>query len=199
MNHTSEVMKLVTARQTQSGVFHVPSVSKWRACSWHVVAKLLHTGKLPRSELDNPGYEVYEMCLKHGAFVATGHDHVYARSHLLDSFTKPNVVSTSAKLQLERGRSFVFVNGLGGMDIRAADPKQLERPWWAKAYHKDNHADYGALFCVLNKGGVEDEGECYFKTVKNKTLDSFKLVSRLFEGVSRHAPAGECFSTRTPK
>ena len=117
--------------------------SIWSVCSWHKVQRLMQVG----FHGDSTGWGVYEECRKGGGIVATGHDHTYARTHLMDNVATQSVASTSSTLVLEKGKTFVFVSGLGGRSIRL---QELDGPWWASIYTATQGATYGALFCSFH-------------------------------------------------
>lgn len=149
--------------------------SVWRVCSWHQNQQLMQVG----GKNDTTGWEPYEECRKAGAIIATGHAHSYSRTHLLDNFEKQSIASTSEVLNLDRGKSFAFVSGLGGFSIRGQDDQLAGKPWWASVYSAVHAADFGALFCVLNHDGfegVENLGYCYFKDLSGVIADAFGLV-----------------------
>ena len=133
--------------------FH-ENTSKWRICSWHKNQSLMQIGQ----KGDETGWGVYEACLNVGALIATGHSHTYSRTHLLSSFKEQTVVNTSDHLVLEKGRSFAFVNGLGGKKIRE---QKSDGDWWAASYSRTQGAKHGALFCTFKISTAE----CYFKSI----------------------------------
>lgn len=113
----------------------------WKFCIWHKNQRLLQTG----DKLDETGYEVYEVCRKHGAIVFTSHEHSYERTHLLSSFENQTIVSTSEILDVRPGHSFSVVSGLGGQSIRPWVDSLNQNPWWASTAALDNGANYGIL------------------------------------------------------
>jgi len=121
---------------------------------------------------DETGWEVYETCRQQGAIVATGHEHSYSRTHLMSSFETQQIASTANTLQLSNGNSFAFVNGLGGIEVRAEDPDLAHRPYWAKVYTEDQGATYGAVFCDFHK----DIADCYFKNVDDQEVDRWTVL-----------------------
>ena len=147
------------------------SESIWRICSWHYVMEKMNVG----GKGDDAGWDVYEECRKGGAMVATGHEHSYARTHLMSSFQRQEVASTSDTLVLENGKSFAFHSGLGGESIR---DQEQEGEWWAAIYTSDQSANYGALFCTFFDGG-EKQASCYFKDIDGEVPDQFDLVSEV--------------------
>ena len=48
------------------------------------------------------GWGPYEECREGGAIVATGHEHSYSRTHLMDNFETQIIASTSNTLQIEK-------------------------------------------------------------------------------------------------
>ena len=143
--------------------------SIWRICSWHMNHRLMQTG----AKRGSAGWELYEECRKGGAIIATGHDHAYARTHLMDNFETQSIASTSNTLMLTKGKSFAFVSGLGGVQISGEDDGLAANPWWAAVYNSTNGADYGALFCTFNVDGAENRAHCYFKDISGNIGDDF--------------------------
>jgi hypothetical protein len=149
--------------------------SIWKICSWHKNQRMMQLGE----KKDEVGWSAYEACLEGGAIVATGHEHSYGRTHLMDSFESLSVASTSPTLQLEKGKSFALVSGLGGRGIRNQD---LEGRWWAVAYTSDQKANHGALFCTFLVDGDPNRASCYFKDIDGKVVDRFDIISGLQSG-----------------
>ena len=131
---------------------------------------------------DAVGWEAYEVCRKGGAIIATAHDHSYERTHLLDNFETQSIVSTSNVLQIEEGKTFAFVSGLGGRSIRGQIDELVANPWWAAVYGRGQGANFGALFCIFNLDGVPDSAHCYFKDIAGVIADEFDLVSAITKG-----------------
>ena len=140
----------------------------WRICSWHKNQRKMQPGGMN----DSTGWAPYEACRKAGAIIATGHSHAYARTHLMENFRKQDVTSHSSTLVIKEGMSFAFVSGLGGHSIGR---KQTAGEWWASTYTKDNDADHGALFCTFNTGGDPTRAECYFRDIRGRIADTFKI------------------------
>jgi hypothetical protein len=170
-----------------------PSV--WQACLWHKNQRLYQTGL----KVDEVGWEVYETCREHGAIILTGHEHSYARTHLMSNFELTQVASTANTLVLEPGKTFCTVAGLGGKDIRNWDRGANENPWWAACAAEDNGVDYGALLCTFNLDGDARRAACQFSDISGRTWDSFLIESTLQDaGRPRHArPATAVRTHRT--
>ena len=146
--------------------------STWRFCSWHKNQRLMQVG----GKGNSVGWEPYDECRKAGAIIATGHEHSYSRTHLMDNFETQSIASKSDVLHVDGGRSFAFVSGLAGHSIRGQDDSLSSKPWWAAVYSAAQSADFGALFCVLNHEGVENRGYCYFKDVNGVIADAFGVI-----------------------
>ena len=144
----------------------------WRICAWHKNQDTMQVG----SKTSDVGWAPYEECRRGGAIVATGHEHSYSRTHLMDSFETLSIASTSRTLQVAEGKSFAFVSGLGGRGIRDQD---RDGRWWAAVYTSDQRANYGALFCRFFLNGEPNKAACYFKDIDCAVPDSFELVSLL--------------------
>ncbi|MCH8003870.1 MAG: metallophosphoesterase [Nanoarchaeota archaeon] len=149
--------------------------SIWRICSWHKNQGLMQVGH----KQDEVGWEPYEECRKGGAIIATGHEHSYSRTHLMDNFKTQNIDSTSNILHIEKGKTFAFVSGLGGYSIRVQNDELAANDWWATVYTSDQNASYGALFCIFNENGIKNKAHCYFKDIDGNIPDEFDIVSNV--------------------
>lgn len=85
------------------------------------------------------------------------------------------------------GKSFVFVSGLGGRDV-----KDQERclpatfPYgcngeWAKIYTRNQGAMSGALFIVFNINGDPSKAQGYFKNINGQVADTFDITVQASE------------------
>lgn len=155
--------------------------ARWRVCSWHKNQRLMQVG----AKGDETGWEVYETCRAHGAIIATAHEHSYSRTHLLADFENQTVASTANTLVLEKGRTFAFVSGLGGREVRE---QRLSGDWWASIYTQTQGADHGALFCTFNVNRQADRAECYFKDIQGRIPDSFTLISEVLASPAAPVP-----------
>ncbi|MEN8184478.1 MAG: right-handed parallel beta-helix repeat-containing protein, partial [Myxococcota bacterium] len=168
--------------------------SVWRLSSFHKNMNAMQVG----GKNDSTGWGVYEESRRGGAIIATAHEHVYARTHLLSNTETQTVASFDDTLVLSRddpaspedeGRSFVFVSGIAGSSIRDQERCLPETPpygcqgEWASIYANQQGARPGALFGVFNYQGNPDLAYFYFKDIDENVVDSFFVESRL-------APAG---------
>ncbi len=144
----------------------------WRICSWHKNQREMQVG----GKSDEVGYAVYEACRTGGAIIATGHEHSYSRTHLLSDISEQIVASRSDTLELSEGRTFVFVSGLGGRNIRS---QSREGDWWASIYTATQGARYGALFASFNVDADPSLAYFYFKDVAGQIVDEFWVRSRV--------------------
>ena len=127
---------------------------------------------------DEVGWEAYDICREAGAIIATGHEHSYSRTHLMSDFENQEIASTDTTLVLEPGKTFAFVNGLGGQSIREQDDELAAKAWWAAVYSEDQDANYGALFCDFNYNEVLGAAYCYFKDIDDNLVDEFYLLNQ---------------------
>ncbi len=142
--------------------------NNWRICSFHMNQTAMQTG----FKRNAAGWPIYQACLAAGAIVATGHEHAYSRTWLMDSFEQQSVVHRETHMRLEPGKSFAFVSGLGGVGKRL----QWRRgDWWGKILTRWQGADYGALFCRFEK----TIARCEFKDIKGQVRDRFSVESAL--------------------
>lgn len=141
-------------------------------CAWHKNMRDMQVG----GKGDSTGWGVYEACRENGAMVVTGHEHSYARTHLMSSFERLIVRSESDTLVLREGTSTAIVSGLGGVSPR----DQLRQgDWWASIYTADQNATRGSLFCDFGVNGDANRASCYFKTIDDDVIDRFELVSEV--------------------
>lgn len=147
--------------------------SIWRISAWHVNQRLMQVGGKP----DEAGWGVYEESRRGGAVIATAHEHSYSRTHLLNNMATQEVSSRSDVLRLRRGRTFAFVSGLGGGDIRPQ--LQTTGDWWAKVYTATQGAVHGALFASFHVDGDERKADFYFKAVDGTVVDRFQVFSEI--------------------
>ena len=153
----------------------------WKICSWHKNQNAMQVG----SKTDEMGWSVYENCLRHGAIVATGHEHSYERTKTLIQMQTQSVdasCSDPGRVCVGRGRTFVFVSGLGGQSIRNQDrclpttPPYGCNQEWATIYTSDQGAQYGALFIVFNVNGDAYQAHGYFKNIDGQIVDEFDIL-----------------------
>ena len=142
----------------------------WRVCSWHKNQPEMQLG--PR--LDEIGWEVYETCREGGAIIATGHNHVYSRTHLLSNMATQTIASEADTLTVSSGETFVLISGLGGLSLH---PQTRTGPWWAAVYTPTQDATYGALFGRFNANGIPGLAHFYFKNIRQEIIDEFWVSS----------------------
>jgi hypothetical protein len=153
--------------------------SLWSICSWHKNMNEIQVGEKP----DETGWGVYEESRSGGAIIATAHEHSYSRTHLLDNITNQTVAGRSDTLVIAKGRTFVFVSGLGGKSIRSqkrclpSSPPYGCNGAWASIYTADQNAKHGALFGVFNLDGVPNRARFYFKDIDGRIVDEFFVFS----------------------
>jgi hypothetical protein len=146
--------------------------SLWRISAWHVNQGRMQVG----TKGDEAGWGVYEESRLGGAIIATAHEHSYSRTHLMSGMADQKVASRDKTLRLRKGRSFAFVSGLGGAEIR---PQSLSGDWWASIYTSTQGAKHGALFATFNVDGDARKARFYFKNVDGAVVDSFEVISEL--------------------
>ena len=153
--------------------------SVWSICSWHKNMHLMQVGK----QEDATGWDVYEEARKGGAIIATGHDHSYGRTHLMNSFVNQTIASESNRMIITEGQTFAFVSGLAGAKIH---DQKVHGPWWARIYSKPQGATYGALFGVFNVSGVPNKATFYFKNINNEIIDQFDVKCDVGNNAALH-------------
>lgn len=151
------------------------STHLWRICAWHKNQRLMQVG----GKSDEVGWQAYETCRQYGAIIATGHEHSYARTHLLSNMENQSIASSNNTLELDLGASFAFVSGLGGKSIRSQDSSIASLPYWASVYTSDQSANYGALFCQFYYDSDPRKAYCYFKDIDGDTIDTFFIQNKI--------------------
>ena len=165
----------------------------WKICSWHKNQTAMQVG----SKADDMGWSPYENCRSFGAIIATAHEHSYHRTRTLVHTPTQMVDPTCSEpndLCVGRGRSFVFVSGLGGRSIRNQDrclpatfPHGCNQEW-ANIYTSDQGAKYGALFITFNVGGDPRKAHGYFKNTNNEIIDEFDITADSARGFASWLP-----------
>lgn len=148
------------------------SDATWKICSWHKNQTLMQLG----GKGNEIGWEAYDICRQAGAIIATGHEHSYSRTHLMNNFANQKIANTSNTLNISPGKTFAFVSGIAGHGIRDTENNANQNPWWASTYTSDNNANYGSLFCTFNYEKNENKAHCYFKNIDGDIIDEFNLV-----------------------
>lgn len=148
--------------------------SVWRIVNWHKNMRLMQVV----NKTDETGWGVYEESRLGGAIIATGHAHSYSRTHLLSSIQNQTIASTSNTLEIEKGKTFVFVHEIGGHGIRS---QELSGNWWASIYTRSQNAEYGALFGVFHYEGQPNKAYFYMKNLRGEIIDSFTVISHVNE------------------
>ncbi|KAJ3077497.1 hypothetical protein HK102_005185 [Quaeritorhiza haematococci] len=143
----------------------------WKICAWHKNQHDYQTG----DKEDETGYAVYEVCRKHGAIIASAHEHSYERTHLMSNFERHVVASKKKTLRVQPGKTFAFVSGLGGDSIRPWVGGLEKNPWWAATVSADNGGNYGALLCEFNIKGDPSRSKCKFQDVDGVVWDRFNI------------------------
>lgn len=151
--------------------------SIWSVCSWHKNMRQMQVG----GKSSETGWGVYEEARRGGAIIATGHEHSYSRTHLLSNIRSQVVASRSDTLVITKGKTFVFVSGLGGKTVR---DQELGGDWWASIYTSNQNAKPGALFGVFNVDGVPEMAKFYFKDIAGTVPDSFVVISKVEESMN---------------
>ncbi len=156
--------------------------SLWSIAFWHKNQAAMQVG----GQTNQAGWGVYEESRRGGAIIATSHEHSYSRTHLMSHMQNLTVANSSNALVLakdeqatgdvDEGRTFAFVSGLGGHSVRS----QLRTgDHWASIYTLTQGATYGALFGEFNYNGEADLARFYFKNIRNQVIDIFFVRSTL--------------------
>jgi len=161
--------------------------SLWSLCALHKNMRDLQAGDKP----DDLTWEALQSCQAHGAIIAMGHEHSYARTRTLtdigDKAAGHGAVGDPALLEVGPGSTFSVCSGLGGRSIRAYESLHDDETWWGSIYSSnrrftnglevdDFEAAPGVLFLRFNVGGVPGAAHGYFKNVAGEIVDEFDVV-----------------------
>jgi predicted phosphodiesterase len=118
----------------------------WKICMWHKNQREMQVG----NNSDEVGWEAYQICQEHGAMIATGHDHSYARSRTLKNIGKSTVnhgaVGDPNFIELKKGQTFAFVSGLGGDSLYPFNCKlQKAKQWWSSVFTSNFQMSNGVV------------------------------------------------------
>ncbi|MES1908663.1 MAG: hypothetical protein MHM6MM_001550 [Cercozoa sp. M6MM] len=150
--------------------------AQYKVCVWHKNQRLMQIG----SKHDEVGWDAYDTCRKHGALVATGHEHSYARSHTMTSFRK-QLFEEEAVISLRPGRSFVFHAGVGGQKANSAKDDLQHNDWWAAWAATQTGLQQGGLMCSFSSV----RGHCEFHSIDGRVHDRFDFTSEVTGQVAR--------------
>jgi len=157
----------------------------WKICSWHRTQEEMQVG----DKSSQMGWDVYNNCLNLGAIIATAHEHSYSRTRTLispENQTVDPACSEANAVCVEKGKTFVFVSGLGGEEGRIDDQNRClpaTFPYgcnqeWATIYTSDQGANFGALFVTFNVDGDPYKAHGYFKDIDGKLVDEFVITTK---------------------
>ena len=173
------------------------SKSKWKVCVWHMNMEDMQVSY----KGDSTGWGAYEICRKHGAFIVTGHAHVYSRTKQMARFGTKQWSHTKKDLRVsgndanrihlhpgeDDGTSAVAVVGIGGYKNEAA---LRGGEHWAKVYSSScldgdsvceqapDAEKFGALLCDFPDNPSSSEAECWtVTTVRPGAPDRLKRRS----------------------
>ena len=150
---------------------------RWRVCVWHFND---YSYQLGDKGSEAPAI-FYDACRRMGAIISTGHEHSYARTHLMADFENHVVANQESSLLIsegDNGRSVAWVSGVGGLSIRPCLNNAQNNPWWASAICSDSAPplQYGVLFCNFNPGGQDQNlANCWFEQIDGEIRDEFTL------------------------
>jgi hypothetical protein len=113
-------------------------------------------------------------------------EHSYHRTRTLTSVRDQIVDASCAdpnRICVARGKSFVFVSGLGGHSVRDQErclPATFSygcKGEWAKIYTSNQGVTFGALFIIFNINGDPTKAQGYFKNINGQIVDTFDITA----------------------
>jgi hypothetical protein len=162
----------------------------WRVCAWHKNQRDMQVGL----KSDEVGWDAYRICQEGAAFVATGHEHSYARTRTLidvgNEQTGHGAYGADDTVLVSEGSNFVFVAGTAGQAYRAYDAGEHDDDtWWATWYASNGYMRSGdmlpldggpyngAMIITFNVDGDPYRAHGEFVTHRGDVLDSFDILA----------------------
>lgn len=155
----------------------------WKVCVWHRNAEHMQVG----AKNDGIDAYFYDICREHGAFIVTGHQHTYSRTHSMTNYEdltqNPDFSQMDPNhVNLEPGKSFTIVTGLSGSNPRYWISKHMSQSHWAAVVARQNMAGFGNLVCEFemvpsNPGTKSYDGFCKYEDLSGFVHDSFTIKS----------------------
>ena len=146
------------------------SQSVWRVCGWHKVHSSFQLG----SKASEVSLEMYNTCINEGGIVMTAHNHGYGRTKpIRNAETK----SVSNSYTLRKGKTLIFLNGVGGQGLYSGNDEYSRNGWWASTFTATStpRAQHGGVVCVF---GSDKNGHCkYIAGDSRDELDSVDFSS----------------------
>jgi hypothetical protein len=107
----------------------------------------------------------------------TAHEHSYERTYLMSDFENHIIATTNRTLNIQPGKTYATVSGLGGDSIRSWKNGNHLYSWWAALSALDTGTNYGALLCTFNKGGNLKKAKCHFTDIDGEVWDEYTVYS----------------------
>lgn len=137
--------------------------TQWRVCSFHRPNDDFQVS----DKEEGASTELYDACREYGAITVTGHDHNYARTHLMSDYSSRSIASKSPPYEIGDGKTFSVVSGLGGEGFYETT-EEVDHQWWAAKNTRNTDGSFGAFFTTLRSDGT---ATCYFKDVDGTVVD----------------------------
>ncbi|OMJ19707.1 hypothetical protein AYI69_g6519 [Smittium culicis] len=153
------------------------SKSSWKICAWHKCQRMMQIGK----KKNQTGYDIYDMCRKFGAIVATSHVHAYSRSKLMTNYKKQQYLNQTDVLNIHVKTSVNIVSGMGGYSIDKSIDGLRENPWWAATVSRQDESGPGAVLCTFHIDGNPEKAFCEFRDISGKVWDSWTMYSHIIK------------------
>lgn len=162
----------------------------WRMCGWHLNQADLQLG----GKGNGTGYAVHQLCQAEGAMIVNGHEHSYARTLALsdvgNSSAGHGALGDWDRIELMRGRTYVTVNGAGGVGLRDYEAAgHDDDTWWSSGYASNVTIDDGVRTTEANIGdaagvvilefGVDGDprkARGQFRTVGGRLVDEWVIT-----------------------
>lgn len=157
----------------------------WKICAWHKNQIAMQLGE----KGNETGWDVYEACRSMGAIIATAHEHSYSRTKTLVNMQtqEPDPLwPDTATVAVGPGKTFAFVSGLGGKDMRRQirclphTPPYGCNGIWAHIFtthQTGNQQKFGALFITFNAQGDPRKAHGVFRTTDGTIIDEFTILA----------------------
>lgn len=162
------------------------SEATWKICVWHMTQNAMQSSY----KGDATGFGAYEICRKHGAFIVTGHSHVYSRSYTMKRFGTKVYGYTREDLQVsDRDKRTIRLRAGGGATTGVAvvgvggyknEAQLTDSGIWAKVYstscqRTDSTCErardankYGLLLCDFPEDISSRAASCALRVVPRR-------------------------------
>jgi hypothetical protein len=148
----------------------------WRICHWHYTMPELQTNSKKSRTIWR---DIFEAARENWCITTIGHEHAYARTHLLSNMQAQTVVWSNSPYLIKPWQIIHLLVWSSGKRLRPLGSRWKRKNskgqvYWAKVLTSNNWEKWKwVLFCDINW----KKADCYFKSVTWQIVDRFSLIS----------------------